>query len=146
MTQTTSVVWAGMLMPILRQVVKTHLIMKSRPPAFTAELDPAVSGAIRLFLERVSEKYDVASTKLFGSRARDDARADSDFDIAVFLKGKRGDFVKTKLDMTDIAYDALLEEGIHIQALPVWEDELLHPEHYSNPYLLENIEREGIPL
>ena len=48
--------------------------------------------------------------------------------------------------MTDIAYDALLEEGIHIQALPVWEDELLHPEDYSNPYLLENIEREGIPF
>ncbi len=112
----------------------------------TAELDPAASGAIRLFLERVSEKYDVTSAKLFGSRARDDARADSDFDIAVFLKGKRGDFVRTKLEMTDIAYDALLEVGIHIQALPVWEDELLHPEDYSNPCLLQNIEREGIPL
>ena len=112
----------------------------------TAKLDPATSEAIRLFLERVSEKYDVASAKLFGSRARDDARDDSDFDVAVFLRGKRGDFVRTKLEMTDIAYDALLEEGIHIQALPVWEDELRHPEDYSNPYLLENIEREGIPL
>jgi uncharacterized protein len=109
-------------------------------------LEPATSEAIHLFLERVSEKYDVISAKLFGSRVRDDPRADSDFDIAVFLKGKRGDFVRTKLDMTDIAYDALLEEGIHIQALPVWEGELLHPEDYSNPYLLANIEREGIPL
>jgi predicted nucleotidyltransferase len=119
---------------------------KSRTPALTTELDAAAYGAIRLFLERVSEKYEVTSAKLFGSRAREDARADSDFDIAVFLKGRLGEFVKTKLDMTDIAYDALLEEGIHIQALPVWEDELLHPEDYSNPYLLENIEREGIPL
>jgi uncharacterized protein len=109
-------------------------------------LEPATSEAIRLFLERVSEKYNVSSAKLFGSRVRDDPRADSDFDIAVFLKGTRGDFVRTKLDMTDIAYDALLEEGIHIQALPVWEGELLHPEDYSNPYLLANIEREGIPL
>jgi uncharacterized protein len=117
--------------------------MKSRTPALTAELDPAATGAIRLFLERVSEKFDVTSAKLFGSRARDDARAGSDFDIAVFLKGKRGDFVRTKLEMTDIAYDALLEEGIH---MPVWEDELLHPEDYSNPYLLANVQREGIPL
>ena len=120
--------------------------MKTGKPTVTAKLDPATSDAIRLFLERVSEKYDVASAKLFGSRARNDARADSDFDVAVFLRGKRGDFVRTKLEMTDIAYDALLEEDIHIQALPVWEDELLHPEDYSNPYLLENIEREGIPL
>jgi predicted nucleotidyltransferase len=117
-----------------------------RKRAVTAKLNPATSEAIRLFLERVSENYDVSSAKLFGSRARNDARADSDFDIAVFLKGRRGDFVRTKLDMTDIAYDALLEEGIHIQALPVWEDELLHPEDYSNPYLLANIECEGIPL
>ena len=84
--------------------------------------------------------------KIFGSRARQDARDDSDFDAAVFLRGKRGDFVRTKLEMTDIAYDALLEKGIHIQALPVWEDELLHPEDYSNPCLLENIERGGMPL
>jgi predicted nucleotidyltransferase len=111
-----------------------------------AEFDALTTKAIRSFLERVSQKYDVTSVKLFGSRAREDARTDSDFDIAVFLKGKRGDFVRTKLDMTDIAYDALLEEGIHIQVLPVWEDELLHPEDYSNPHLLENIEREGIPL
>jgi predicted nucleotidyltransferase len=93
----------------------------------------------------VSQKFDVSSAKLFGGRARRETRADSDFDIAVYLKGKRGDFVRTKLEMTDIAYDALLEEGIHIQALPVWEDELPHPEDHSNPYLLENIEREGIP-
>jgi uncharacterized protein len=112
----------------------------------SATLTPSASEAIRLSLDRVSQKYDVTSAKLFGSRARDDAREDSDFDIAVFLRGKRGDFVKTKLDMTDIAYDALLEEGIHIQALPVWEEELLHPEDYSNPHLLENIEREGRPL
>jgi predicted nucleotidyltransferase len=111
-----------------------------------AEFDALTTIAIRSFLERVSQKFDVSSAKLFGSRAREDARTDSDFDIAVFLKGKRGDFVRTKLEMTDIAYDALLEEGIHIQALPVWEDELLHPEDYSNPHLLENIEREGIPL
>jgi uncharacterized protein len=85
-------------------------------------------------------------TILFGSTARQTAHSESDTDVAVRLRGKRDDLLKTKLSMADIAYDVLLEEGIHIQALPVWEDELLHPETYSNPYLLANIAREGMRL
>ncbi len=50
------------------------------------------------------------------------------------------------LSMADIAYDVLLETGIQILALPVWEEEWAHPEAYSNPLLLRNIENEGICL
>lgn len=46
--------------------------------------------------------------------------------------------------MADLAYDVLLETGIHIQPLPIWEEEWEHPETYSNPSLLHNIKREGI--
>ena len=35
--------------------------------------------------------------------------------------------------MADVAFDVLLETGIRIQPLPVWEDEWEHPESYSNP-------------
>ncbi len=121
-------------------------MLKVSAPVLTAEFDPAAAKAIRLFLERASAKFDVSQAKLFGSRARHNARPDSDFDIAIILRGKRGDFIGTKLELTDLAYDALLEDGIHIQALPVWEDEFLHPQDYSNPCLLENIEREGMLL
>jgi predicted nucleotidyltransferase len=121
-------------------------MMKSGIPNLPIELDPAAVESIRSFLGRVSAKFDVSSAKLFGSRARNDARPDSDFDIAIILRGKRGDFISAKLEMTDLAYDALLEDGIHIQALPVWEDEFLFPVAYSNPTLLKNIEHEGIPL
>jgi antitoxin ChpS len=48
--------------------------------------------------------------------------------------------------MDDLAYDVLLDTGIRIQPLPIWEDEWEHPEAYSNPLLLKNIEREGIRL
>jgi predicted nucleotidyltransferase len=109
-------------------------------------LDPAADSAIRSFPDWVLAKFDVSSAKLFGSRARKDAQSGSDYDIAIILRGKRGDFVGAKLELTDLAYDALLEEGIHIQALPVWEDEFLRPASYSNSQLLENIEREGIFL
>ena len=48
--------------------------------------------------------------------------------------------------MADLAYDVLLETGIRIQPLPIWEEEWEHPEAYSNPHLLPNIAREGIRL
>ena len=85
-----------------------------------------------------------AGAILFGSRARRSHRPESDADVAVLLHGSPGKFVATKLAMADLAYDILLETGIRIQPLPIWEDEWEHPEAYSNPHLLHNIEREGI--
>jgi predicted nucleotidyltransferase len=108
--------------------------------------DSDLSKAIQGFLARVSSHYAVSAAYLFGSRARGQFRADSDTDIAVLLSGQHGDFLDTKLDLADMAYDVLLETGIRIQPLPVWEDEWRHPETYSNPRLLENISREGIRL
>ena len=61
-------------------------------------------------------------------------------------QGQPGNFIKTKMAMNDIAYDILLDTGIRIQPLPVWEDEWAHPERYSNPHLLHNIAVEGITL
>jgi antitoxin ChpS len=74
------------------------------------------------------------------------ARSDSDADVAVLLRGPRGHFLDTKLDMVDVAYEVLLETEVHIQRMPIWEDEWKHPQSHSNPCLLENIEREGITL
>ena len=48
--------------------------------------------------------------------------------------------------MADIAYDVLLEMGIRIQPLPVWEDEWANPDAYANPRLLYNIRAEGVSL
>jgi antitoxin ChpS len=83
---------------------------------------------------------------LYGSQARNTAHAGSDTDVAVLLAGAPGDFVATKLALDDVAYDVLLESGIRIQPLPIWEQEWTHPEQYSNPRLLHNIAREGVAL
>jgi hypothetical protein len=64
----------------------------------------------------------------------------------VLLHGERGPFVDTKLAFADIAYDLLLETGIRIQALPLWEDEWRDPDTHVNPSLVRNIRREGVPL
>ncbi len=67
-------------------------------------------------------------------------------EIAVLLNGEAGRFLPTKLEMSDIAYDVLLDTGINVSPLPVWLDEWAHSETYSNPRLLANIAREGIRL
>jgi predicted nucleotidyltransferase len=109
-------------------------------------LEPAVTGAVREFARRLAGRYPVQRVILFGSRARGTPRADSDADVAVLLRGVRCSFLDTKLEMIDIAYDVLLDTGVHIQPLPIWEHEWEHPESHSNPRLLQNIEREGISL
>lgn len=102
--------------------------------------------AVQLFMERIASRFEVVQGILFGSRARCSARPDSDADVAVVLKGTPGRFLPTKLAMADTAFDVLLETGIRVQPLPVWEDEWRHPENYPNPQLLHNIAREGVPL
>ena len=111
-----------------------------------ADLPSTTLQATRAFAARVASVYPTLQTILFGSRARGTAHAESDADVAVVLKGAPGHFIHTKMAMNDIAYDILLDTGIRIQPLPVWEDEWAHHERYSNPQMLCNSAREGIPL
>lgn len=109
-------------------------------------IDAKTLAAAHAFLGAVAGRYDLADCVLFGSRARSTHSPESDADIAVILHGTPGKFVDTKLEMDDLAYEILLDTGIRIQPLPIWEEEINTPELYSNPRLLENIKREGIRL
>jgi len=124
--------------------------MKSQEPTFTTNpigtIDVTTQVAARAFLNKIFEKYDFSMAILFGSRARNEHHSESDMDIAILLKGMPGDFVETKLDMDDLAYEVLLDTGIRISPLPIWSEEWAHPENYSNPSLITNIQREGIRL
>jgi predicted nucleotidyltransferase len=111
----------------------------------TAQVNSTLPAA-RRFAQRVALAYPMQQAILFGSRARGDAHEESDADVAIILKGQVGHFVHTKMAMDDIAYDILLDTGIRVQPLPVWESEWRQPERYSNLNLLGNIEREGIRL
>ncbi len=113
----------------------------------TGKIDAKTKRAIQSFKAKLAKHYDLIGIILFGSRARHTHRVDSDADLAVLLREDvPGKFITTKLLMDDIAYDVLLETGIRIQPLPIWENEWAHPENYSNPHLLENIHREGVSL
>ncbi|MGE4531884.1 MAG: nucleotidyltransferase domain-containing protein [Acidithiobacillus sp.] len=112
----------------------------------TSDLDPDTLQATRLFIQRLDNLYDMAGVILFGSRARQTHRPDSDADVAILLRGSHQRFLPIKLAMTDVAFDVLLETGINISPLPVWMDEWEHPELYVNPLLLKNIAQEGVRL
>jgi predicted nucleotidyltransferase len=115
-------------------------------PDTIAKLDPATADAMRAFEGKVSVRSDFVGLILFGSRARNTHHADSDADVVVLLRGSPGKFIATKLAMDDLAYDVLLDTGIRIQPLPIWESEWNQPENYSNPWLLKTIANEGICL
>lgn len=100
--------------------------------------------AVLEFGEKLRAQYEFTQLVLFGSRARGDYHSESDADVAVFLRGESGDFIETKLAMAGLAFDVLLETGVLIQALPIWETEWLQPERYSNPEILRNIATDGI--
>ena len=77
---------------------------------------------------------------LFGSRARGDAREDSDYDIAVFLTGLADRWQEVDR-IVPLVTDILYEDGAFIHALPhragSYEDRTL---------LMREIRREGIDL
>jgi DNA invertase Pin-like site-specific DNA recombinase len=115
-----------------------------------ASLEPALDveteRAARAFMQRIEGKFPAIEGLVFGSRARGTHKADSDADLAVILKGERGNRYKVAGEMAGIAFDVMLETGILIDPLPLWEDELKRPETFTNPALIENIKREGLRL
>jgi predicted nucleotidyltransferase len=109
-------------------------------------IDHTTQAAVERFLRLIVDRYNIAGVIVFGSRARGTHRPDSDADVAILLRGEHQRFLPTKLAMADVAFDVLLETGVHISPLPVWLDEWEHPENYSNPALLRAIANEGIRL
>jgi uncharacterized protein len=71
------------------------------------------------FRAAVTEIYGerIERVVLFGSRARGDAKADSDYDIAVFLKDA-GTFTDDSARLAAVSTDILFDTGAVISATP----------------------------
>ncbi|WP_414041199.1 nucleotidyltransferase family protein [Acidithiobacillus sp. M4-SHS-6] len=109
-------------------------------------LDTEVSAAIQAFLVKARRAMPIERAFIYGSRARGDARPDSDVDVAVILPGIRGDLIETQRTLSNTAFDVLLETGQLVSPTPIWEEDWEHPEHYTNPRFIKNVRRDGIPV
>lgn len=103
--------------------------------------DPAVLQRLRLELAGLYGDR-IERIVLFGSRARGDAREDSDYDVAVFLKDFRTADRWEEIDrIVEVTTDILLDTGAVISAIPfqagAWQD--------RTP-LMHEIRREGRDL
>ncbi|MBI5120110.1 MAG: nucleotidyltransferase domain-containing protein [Rhodospirillales bacterium] len=76
---------------------------------------------------------------LFGSRARGDATAQSDWDMAVFLKG--GADSDDLCALADAAYELILETGEFIQPVAFSADQPV-----SDLAILRHIDRQGVAV
>jgi DNA invertase Pin-like site-specific DNA recombinase/predicted nucleotidyltransferase len=115
-------------------------------PPIRPKIDAETERAARTFLRHLEGRYPVREAILYGSRARQTHRPDSDADIAVVLEGEHGNRWEMTRELSGIAFDVLLETGIRVQALPLWESDMKRPGQFSNPGLIENIQREGVQL
>jgi uncharacterized protein len=111
-----------------------------------SRLDESTEKAVRRFLASIAGRFDVERAIVYGSRARGTHETDSDADVAVVLRGDRQNTLDAALEMSDAAYDVLLQTGINISPLPVWADDWEHPERHANPALLRNIARDGVSM
>jgi predicted nucleotidyltransferase len=97
---------------------------------------------LRRFRSALAETYGdrLERTVLFGSRARGDFQPDSDYDIAVFIRGRAG-WLDEVIRLADLGTDILMDTGAVISAKP------FRARAYNEPSpLMRTIRREGIDL
>ena len=102
------------------------------------DIDPILS-RFRAALDEVYGER-IERVVLFGSRARGDARPDSDYDVAVFLKDLGG-FGEEAETIAEIETDILTDTGVVINALP-----LQAGSYRERTGLMQELRRDGLDL
>lgn len=112
--------------------------MIDNPASRTIDRDPV----LRRFKTAVATTYGdrLDRVLLFGSRARGDARDDSDYDLAVFLKDTP-ECEKDRVLLADIGFDILEQDGNVINAMPFSISSLA-----ERTPLMHEIRRDGIEI
>jgi len=121
--------------------------MANQADLVAGRLSDAVRGRaaarLRRFRAEVEQQFPdrVTQVVLFGSRARGDARPDSDYDVAVFIQDLE-DRRTANHALADLSYPYTVS-GFHIRALAFPADYLRVPQ---NGMLADNIARDGIAI
>jgi len=100
--------------------------------------------AVRQFAERVRAVLgaSLVELRLFGSRARGDAAADTDIDVLVVVSGDR---VEAEDRAIDVAFEVNLACDVYISPRVVTADSLRDPV-WRTTLFVQTLEREGVAL
>src|SRR5258708_7733289 len=100
--------------------------------------DPALARFRKALDDMYGDRLD--RIVLFGSRARGDARADSDYDVAIFIKDFRDRWEEIDR-LVPVVTDILYDDGAFIHATPYREGAYL-----ERTPLMHEIRGEGLDL
>ena len=108
-------------------------------------ISPEAADRLKAFKREVEKALpgQVTEMRLFGSRARGDATEDSDYDVAVFLRGNADRFETLRI-LSDIAFPHMLG-GYDISALGFGSDYLSGSDNVRTE-LADEIMRDGIVI
>jgi predicted nucleotidyltransferase len=106
-------------------------------------IEPDAESRLRAFKREVENLLpgQVTEMRLFGSRARGGAAAESDYDVAVFVRGDV-DLDRAIRVLSDASYEHILD-GYDIDAIGLPADYLSHGKRSE---LADDIARDGIPI
>ena len=122
--------------------------MTRAAPRDTPPCAEDVARALTLFGEAIRGTYADRALEifLFGSRARGDHGPFSDADVGVLLADDDWDLLEEKRRLARLAYDAIVETGVHVQGWPVSLSAWEHPETHASPVLVRNMRRDARAL
>ena len=113
--------------------------------AATPHLAAADRGLLQRIKRVVNDAEPGARVILYGSRARGDAVADSDWDLLVLLDGpvehKRADAVRDRIYLLELSEDECPVLSTIVRGKEEWDS----PQYSAMP-LHANVEREGLEL
>ena len=98
---------------------------------------------VKQIKQTIEKTEPTATTILYGSEARGDARADSDIDVLILLEGDKRDFRREE-ELSGALYDLELNTGVLISPMIIlrkqWENR-----PFKTPFYV-NVMNEGIRL
>jgi predicted nucleotidyltransferase len=102
------------------------------------------SDALRIFAQRVRVALgpELVELRLFGSKARGDARPDSDLDVLVVVTGDR---VRAEDLVIDAAFDVNVASDLYISPRVVTATSLTDPV-WRTTLFVQTVTREGVVL
>ncbi len=98
--------------------------------------------ALKALREKIFGKYKIIDFRLFGSKARGEARPDSDMDIMIELPINDPAIVA---DIDEIIYSINLDFDVYISAVVFGKDEIEEGPMSEAP-IYKIIQREGVPI